>query len=95
MVADVMRTRGDNFATYADIYQLRYGCSGDYEAVVVCPSSVQELYDYTIWAFNLAEKYRNPVIVMSEATIALMRERLEIPPAEQIELFNRRYTRCV
>ena len=92
LVADVMRTRGDNFATYADIYQLRYGCSGDYEAVVVCPSSVQELYDYTIWAFNLAEKYRNPVIVMSEATIALMRERLEIPPAEQIELFNRRYT---
>ena len=92
VVADVMRTRGDNFATYADIYQLRYGCSGDYEAVVVCPSSVQELYDYTIWAFNLAEKYRNPVIVMSEATIALMRERLEIPPAEQIELFNRRYT---
>ena len=92
VVADVMRTRGDNFATYADVYQLRYGCSGDYEAIVVCPSSVQELYDYTIWAFNLAEKYRNPVIVMSEATIALMRERLEIPAADQIELFNRVYT---
>ena len=92
VVADVMRTRGDNFATYADVYQLRYGCSGDYEAIVVCPSSVQELYDYTIWAFNLAEKYRNPVIVMSEATIALMRERLEIPSADKIELFNRKYT---
>ena len=91
VVADVMRTRGDNFATYADVYQLRYGCSGDYEAIVVCPSSVQELCDYTIWAFNLAEKYRNPVIVMSEATIALMRERLEIPAADQIELFNRVY----
>ena len=71
---------------------MRYGASGDYEAIVVCPSSVQELYDYTIWAFNLAETYRNPVIVMSETTIALMRERLDIPQAGAIELFNRRYT---
>ncbi len=92
VVADVMRTRGDNFATHADIYQLRYGCSGDYEAIVLCPSSVQELYDYAIWAFNLAEEYRNPVIIASEATIALMRERLEIPRAEDIEIVNRRYT---
>ena len=92
VVADVMRTRGDNFATFADVYQLRYGCSGDYEAIVVCPSSVQELYDYTIWAFNLAEQYRNPVILMSEATISLMRERLVIPPAADIRLYNRKYT---
>ena len=92
VIADVMRTRGDNFATHADVYQLRYGCSGDYEAIVVCPSSVQELYDYTIWAFNLAEKYRNPVIIMSEATIALMRERLCIPAAGEIELYDRIYT---
>jgi 2-oxoglutarate ferredoxin oxidoreductase subunit alpha len=92
VVADVMRTRGDNFASCADVYQLRYGCSGDYEAIVVCPSSVQELYDYAIWAFNLAEKYRNPVIIMSEATIALMRERLEIPEADRIRLYDRKYT---
>ena len=92
VVADVMRTRGDNFASYADVYQMRYGCSGDYEAIVVCPSSVQELYDYAIWAFNLAEEYRNPVIIMSETTIALMRERLDIPKASEIELYNRKYT---
>ena len=92
VVADVMRTRGDNFASYADVYQMRYGCSGDYEAIVVCPSSVQELYDYAIWAFNLAEEYRNPVIIMSEITIALMRERLDIPKASEIELYNRKYT---
>lgn len=92
VVADVQRCRGDNFASQADVYQMRYGASGDYEAIVVCPSSVQELYDYAIWAFNLAEEYRNPVIIMSETTIALMRERLEIPKAQDITLFNRKYT---
>lgn len=92
VIADVQRCRGENYASQADVYQLRYGASGDYEAIVVCPSSVQELYDYAIWAFNLAEKYRNPVIIMSETTIALMRERLEIPRAEDIELYNRRFT---
>lgn len=92
VVVDVQRCRGENYATQADVMQMRYGASGDYEAIVVCPSSVQELYDYTIWAFNLAEEYRNPVIVMSETTIALMRERLDIPDASKIELFNRKYT---
>lgn len=92
VIADVQRCRGENYASQADVYQMRYGASGDYEAIVVCPSSVQELYDYTIWAFNLAEEYRNPVIIMSETTIALMRERLDIPEASKIDLYNRNYT---
>lgn len=92
VIADVQRCRGENFASQADVMQMRYGASGDYEAIVVCPSSVQELFDYTIWAFNLAEKYRNPVIIMSETTIALMRERLVIPPEQEINLENRKYT---
>jgi 2-oxoglutarate ferredoxin oxidoreductase subunit alpha len=92
VVLDVQRARGENFASQADVMQMRWGASGDFEAIVVCPSSVQELYDYTIWAFNLAEEYRNPVIVMSETTIALMRERLDIPQADRIPVVNRRYT---
>lgn len=92
VIADVQRCRGENYASQADVMQMRYGASGDYEAIVVCPSTVQELFDYTIWAFNLAEEYRNPVIIMSETTIALMRERLRIPSAKEIKLFNRRYT---
>lgn len=92
VVVDVQRCRGENYASQADVYQMRYGASGDYEAIVLCPSSVQDLYDYAIWAFNLAEEYRNPVIIMSETTIALMRERLDIPRAEDIQLFNRKYT---
>jgi len=92
VVADVQRCRGENYASQADVMQMRWGVSGDYEAIVLCPSNVQELFDYTIWAFNLAEQYRNPVIIMSETTIALMRERLLIPEADQIQLYNRRYT---
>lgn len=92
VVLDVMRCRGENFATQSDVMQLRWGAAGDHEMIVLAPSSVQELFDYTVRAFNLAEKYRTPVIVMSETTIALMRERLLIPDAKDIEIVNRRWT---
>ena len=94
VIMDVQRTRGENFATQADVMQMRWGSAGDHELIVLAPSSVQELFDFTIRAFNLAEKYRNPVIVMSETTIALMRERLVIPPADQIEIINRKMTQA-
>jgi len=92
VIVDVQRCRGENYASQADVMQMRWGPSGDYEAIVLAPSSVQELFDFTIRAFNLAEEYRNPVIVMSETTIALMRERLEIPRADQIQICRRKYT---
>jgi len=92
VIVDVQRCRGENFASQADVMQMKWGPSGDHELIVLAPSSVQELFDFTIRAFNLAEEFRNPVIIMSETTIALMRERLVIPPAEEIEIVNRRYT---
>ena len=94
IIMDVQRTRGENFATQADVMQMRWGAAGDHELIVLAPSSVQELFDYTVRAFNLAEKYRNPVIIMSETTISLMRERLVIPPANQIEIINRKMTQA-
>jgi len=92
VIVDVQRCRGENFATQADVMQMRWGASGDYESIVLAPSSAQELFDFTILAFNLAEEFRNPVIVMSETTIALMRERIEIPGKECIEIYKRKYT---
>ncbi len=92
VIVDVQRCRGENFATQADVMQMRWGASGDYESIVLAPSTAQELFDFTILAFNLAEKFRNPVIVMSETTIALMRERLEIPEKERIINYKRHYT---
>lgn len=92
VIVDVQRCRGENYASQADVMQMRWGASGDYEMICLAPSSVQELFDYTALAFNLAEEFRNPVIVMSETTIALMRERIEIPSENEIEIINRRYT---
>ena len=94
VIVDVQRCRGENFATQADVMQMKWGHSGDSELIVLAPSSVQELFDFTVRAFNLAEEYRTPVIVMSETTIALMRERLDIPKAEDMEIVNRKYTKA-
>jgi len=90
VIVDVQRCRGENFATQADVMQMRWGASGDHELIVIAPSSVQELFDQTIRAFNLAEKFRTPVVVMSETTIALMREKLVIPEPEAIKVVNRK-----
>ncbi len=90
VIVNVMRCRGENYATQSDVMQLRWGASGDHEHIVLAPSSVQELFDFTVRAFNLSEKYRTPVIVMSETTISLMREKLVIPEADKLEIVNRK-----
>jgi 2-oxoglutarate ferredoxin oxidoreductase subunit alpha len=89
VILDVQRCRGENFATQADVMQMRWGASGDHELIVLAPSSVQELFDSMIRAFNLAERYRTPVIVMSDTTIALMREKLVIPSPNAVERVDR------
>lgn len=92
VIVDVMRCRGENFATQADIMQVRWAAAGDHEMIVLAPSTVQETFDFTVRAFNLAEEYRTPVIVISEMSLALMRERLDIPDASAIPVVNRKRT---
>jgi 2-oxoglutarate ferredoxin oxidoreductase subunit alpha len=76
-----------------DVMQSRWGTHGDYSAIVISPNSVQEMFTLTIRAFNLAEKYRTPVIVLADGTIAHMREQTIVPPIESIETINRRKPR--
>ena len=90
VIVDVMRLRGAEQATQADIMQSRWSARGDHEMIVLAPSSVQEQYDYTIEAFNLAEKYRNPVVVLSEMTLSLMREKIRVRPPSEVELVHRK-----
>jgi len=71
-----------------DIMQAKWGSSGDYQVIAVCPWSVQEAYELTINAFNLADKYRVPVILLTEEAIGHLRERIDV--ARDIEIFNRR-----
>lgn len=63
----------------ADVMQSRYGTHGDYEIIVLVPSSVQECYELTVEAFNLAERFRTPVILLSDAALAHLREQVVIP----------------
>ncbi len=81
-------------AAQGDVMQAKYGTHGDSEHIVISPSSVQECYDFMIEAFNLAEKYRTPVIVLADKYIAHLRERFVAwePRAEQI--FERRRPHC-
>lgn len=74
----------------SDMMQARWGSHGDYQIIAVVPWSVQECFDLTIRAFNLAERYRVPVLVMADAEVGHLTERLVIPPADQIEIWNRK-----
>ena len=77
-------------ASQSDIMQAKWGSHGDYEIIALIPSSVQEMFDLTIKAFNLSEKFRVPTFVLADAIIGHMRERLVIPPEDEIEIINRK-----
>ena len=71
-----------------DIMQAKWGSHGDYQTIALSPWSVQELYDQTIQAFNLAEEYRVPVLLMAEEATAHLRERMQV--SGEIELLSRK-----
>lgn len=72
-----------------DVMQVRWGHHGEGSVIALAPASVQELFDFTIKAFNLAERWRTPVFIMTEETLAHMREPLVVPPPEDIEVIPR------
>ena len=76
----------------ADMMQARWGSHGDYEIIALCPNSPQECYDLTIRAFNLAEEYRVPVMMMMDECVGHMTEKVVIPKADDIEVTPRRFT---
>ncbi|MCW3981231.1 MAG: 2-oxoacid:acceptor oxidoreductase subunit alpha [Candidatus Bathyarchaeota archaeon] len=73
-----------------DVMQARWGTHGDYAAIVLSPNSVQEMFDLTVRAFNLAEQYRTPVVVLSDEIIAHMREQLIIPGPNEVKVCDRK-----
>ena len=72
-----------------DMMQVRWGTHGDFEALALAPSTVQECLDFTIEAFNLSEKYRNPACVMTDGEIGHLRERVIIPDEKDLKLTER------
>ncbi|MBF8437177.1 2-oxoacid:acceptor oxidoreductase subunit alpha [Halanaerobiaceae bacterium Z-7014] len=73
-----------------DIMQAKWGTHGDHPIIALSPSSVSETFDLTVTAFNLAEKYRIPVILLLDEIVGHMREKITIPPADELEIVNRK-----
>ncbi len=92
VVVDVMRvgpaTGMATLPAQQDIQQARWGSHGDRGVIALCPSSVAECYDLTIKAVNLSEKYRLPVMLLTDAEVGHMREAIAIP--ERVEVVERR-----
>ena len=72
-------------ASQGDVMQTRWGTHGDHSIIVMAPNSAQECFDLTIEAFNLAESYRTPVILLSDAEIGHMRERVLIEKGRRLK----------
>jgi 2-oxoglutarate ferredoxin oxidoreductase subunit alpha len=76
-----------------DMMQARFGSHGDYRLIALCPNSPQECFDLSVEAFNLAEEFRVPVIVMLDEVVGHMTEKVVIPPPEKLKVSERRWTK--
>ncbi len=77
-----------------EIMQARWGTHGDHPVIALTPSSVRETFDLTIKAFNFAEKYRTPVILLMDEVIGHMREKVQLPDPSEIVIIDRKRPDC-
>ena len=73
-----------------DVQQARWGTHGDHPAIVLCPATVAQCYELTITAFNWAERFRTPVVILGDEVVAHMREKVILPDAHEVEVIDRR-----
>ncbi len=73
----------------SDVMCAKWGTHGDHPAICLVPASVQEIFEETVRAFNLAEKYRTPVMIMPDEIVAHMRERIVFPEPGELEVIDR------
>lgn len=94
VVVDVQRgspsTGLPTLVAQADVMQARWGSHGDHEIVAYSPWSSQEMFDLTTHAFNVADRYRLPVIVLADEVVSHMVERVVIPAAAEIPNWPRK-----
>ncbi len=93
VIVDVQRlgpsTGRPTSPSQGDVMQARWGTHGDHPIIVLSPSSVRETLDLTVQAFNFAERYRTPVILLMDEVIGHMRERVVLPDPDTIERVER------
>ena len=74
----------------SDVMQARWGTHGDHPMIALAPSDVNEVLHITIKAINFSEKYRTPVMLLLDEMISHMREKVNIPSREEIEIIDRK-----
>jgi len=93
VVVDVQRggpsTGLPTFPSQGDVMQARWGTHGDHPIIVLSPSTVGEAFFHTVKAFNLSEKFRNPVVVLMEESVGHLSEKVVFPEPGEIEIVNR------
>jgi len=98
VVVDVMRggpsTGYPTGPSQSDVLQARWGTHGDHPIIAVAPTTVYECFTETVRAFNLAEKYRNPVIILMDEVVGHMREKVVFPEEGELEVLNRKKPDC-
>jgi 2-oxoglutarate ferredoxin oxidoreductase subunit alpha len=72
-----------------DVMQARWGTHGDHSIIALAPATVRECFDVTVMAFNLSEKYRTPAVVLMDEIVGHMREKIVLPPPEDLSVTNR------
>lgn len=72
-----------------EVMQAKWGTHGDHPVIALSPESVRETFELTVKAFNLAEKYRTPVMLLTDEIVGHMRERIEIPAPGELEIYDR------
>ncbi len=77
-----------------DYQQAKWGTHGDHPIIALSPTSVRDTFELTVKAFNFAEKYRTPVILLMDEVIGHLRENIEIPDVGELEVIERRLPDC-
>ena len=83
-------TGSPTIAFQGDMLQPKFGSHGEYQIIALVPSSPQEMFDFTIAAFNKSEKYRVPVFILADSLVGHMRERVDFPFKDEIILNERK-----
>jgi len=93
VIANVQRggpsTGNPTHVSQGDVNQTRWGTHGDHAIIVMTASNHQDVFDITVEAFNLAETYRTPVIILLDEVVGHMREKLIIPESKAIPVVDR------
>jgi len=93
VIVNVMRagpsTGMPTHVSQGDVQQARWGTHGDHPIIVLAPSTTKECFYLTVQAFNLSEKYRTPVIILSDEVVAHSREKITLPPVGEVEVIDR------